>query len=87
MQGWGVKENKREAFDWAYKAAKNGDADMAFSLWQYAEDNTLAKRFNFSMVEEEENKAKIVALVNVIRNTLQRKRRDYPVSSPMANSS
>ena len=70
-QGIGVKENKKEAFYWAYKAAENGDIGMASSLFQYVQDKELAKRFNFSQVEEEEKKVQIIRLNSSIRKKLK----------------
>ncbi|WP_010296963.1 SEL1-like repeat protein [Candidatus Odyssella thessalonicensis] len=55
-QGLGVKEDARQSFSWAYKAAKQGDIDMAFSLYSSLQDNTPAQRFNLTEGEEADYK-------------------------------
>jgi TPR repeat protein len=70
FQGLGVKENKKEAFRWAYKAAQNGDLEMASSLCSYVQEGTLAMRFELTDAEEEMYEAKIIRLINKLRGEL-----------------
>jgi TPR repeat protein len=67
FQGLGVKENKKEAFRWAYKAAQNGDLEMASSLCSYVQEGTLAMRFELTEAEKEMYEAKIIRLINKLR--------------------
>lgn len=63
-EGQGTKQDKRSAFEWSIKAAKNGDHEMAGSLLNYVQQGFLADMFGFSQEEVKEKEKLIHDLVN-----------------------